>query len=290
MSIESISNQIATIDREINSLERDIQQIETNISRKQKEAAGVTEKISKEKDLKKFASHQKELARKNDEITNFERSKLAKVKSLADKQKRKRDFQINLSKEEQKERDKAIKESKEILTSQQRITQEIERQKRLSLQSMNILKPRHIYTDIPAEDSKLSYDVFISHASEDKDNFVRPFADSLKEKGLNVWYDEFSLKLGDSLREKIDEGLAKSRYGVVVLSEAFFRKEWPQKELNGLFAREIDGKKVILPLWHKVSKDEVKRYSPMLSDMLAINTSSFSIEEIAQQIVDRVNN
>jgi TIR domain len=70
------------------------------------------------------------------------------------------------------------------------------------------------------------WDVFISHASEDKD-FVRPLAEVLQKSGLSVWYDEFALKVGDSLRRKIDEGLAKSRYGIVILSHAFFTKNWP---------------------------------------------------------------
>ncbi len=72
------------------------------------------------------------------------------------------------------------------------------------------------------------YDVFICHASEEKDDFVRPLAHRLKENQIEVWYDEFSLKVGDSLRRSIDLGLSKCRYGIVVLSKSFFRKEWPQ--------------------------------------------------------------
>lgn len=71
------------------------------------------------------------------------------------------------------------------------------------------------------------YDVFVSHATEDKDELVRPLAHGLQRRGLVVWYDEFELRLGDSLRRKIDLGLAASRFGVVVLSPAFFAKNWP---------------------------------------------------------------
>ena len=74
------------------------------------------------------------------------------------------------------------------------------------------------------------YDFFISHASEDKEGFVRQLEEVLQSKGASVWYDEFTLKVGDSLRREIDRGLVNSRFGVVVLSEAFFKKEWPQKE------------------------------------------------------------
>lgn len=115
----------------------------------------------------------------------------------------------------------------------------------------------------------MHWDLFISHASEDKEEFVRELADRLTEKGLDVWYDEFTLKMGDSLRRSIDKGLAESDFGVIVLSSDFFKKEWPQKELDGLVARETVDTKVILPIWHKVSKDDVMKFSPTLADRKA---------------------
>jgi hypothetical protein len=117
-----------------------------------------------------------------------------------------------------------------------------------------------------------TYDVFISHASEDKDSFVRSLAKVLHDKGLNFWYDEFSLTVGDSLRRSIDHGLAQSRFGIVVLSKHFFAKEWPQRELDGLTAREINGVKVILPVWHDVSRDDILKYSPVLADRIGVET------------------
>src|SRR5262249_47063162 len=77
------------------------------------------------------------------------------------------------------------------------------------------------------------WDVFISHASEDKDEFVRPLAKALEQSGLEVWFDETTLKVGDRLRESIDYGLSRSRFGVVVLSKHFFSKNWPKEELEG---------------------------------------------------------
>lgn len=133
--------------------------------------------------------------------------------------------------------------------------------------------------------SDVTYDVFISHASEDKDAFVRPFAESLREAGLRVWYDEFSLAWGDSLRRSIDRGLANSKFGVVVLSEHFFSKEWPQMELNGLVAQEMEGDTRILPIWHMITKDQVRRHSPILADRLALNTVSMGIDEIVAELV-----
>ena len=132
------------------------------------------------------------------------------------------------------------------------------------------------------------FDVFISHATEDKNEIVRPLANALIAEGLRVWYDEFELRIGDSLRRKIDSGLARSRFGVVVLSHAFFAKNWPQYELDGLVTREMTGEQVILPLWHGLTKSEVISYSPSLADKVARSTAEFTIEEIANEIADVV--
>ncbi len=282
MSIDYIARQIANVDRDINSIERSIHPIDANITRKQKEAHSLLDKIAREKDLKRMIGYQKDLTKKNEEISKLEKDKSSKSKTLADKQKKKLELLSKLNKEEQKERDKTKKEQKEMLTLQQQITREMEKQKMQSLHSFDVLKPQPII--------QTTYDVFVSHASEDKDDFVRDFVKCLQQNGLKVWYDEFTLRVGDSLRRSIDNGLKNSRYGIVVLSEAFFSKEWPQRELDGLFAREVNGEKVILPIWHKISKNEVMKFSPIIADMLALNTSSFTIEEIAKEISDRVLN
>ncbi len=130
------------------------------------------------------------------------------------------------------------------------------------------------------------WDVFISHASEDKESFVEPLAQALEASGLNVWYSRTALTVGDRLRQKIDEGLAQSRYGVVVLSHNFFAKQWPKEELEGLFAREVNGApgvKVILPVWHSISANEVVQYSPMLAGRFAANSNS-GIDAVVRQL------
>jgi TIR domain len=129
------------------------------------------------------------------------------------------------------------------------------------------------------------WDVFISHATEDKDEFVRPLALALQKSGISVWFDEFSLRMGDSLRASIDFGLANSRYGVVVLSKSFFARHWPIQELNGLSTRESAGKSIILPIWHEISHDEVKEHSPMLADKLAVR-SELGIDAIVAKIAE----
>lgn len=118
------------------------------------------------------------------------------------------------------------------------------------------------------------YDVFISHASEDKDTFVRPLADALRKENIEVWYDEFSLQLGDRIRQSIDKGLQQSRFGVIVLSPAFFSKHWPQYELDGLVESEMNGShKVILPIWHEIGKQEIFRFSPSLANRHAVSST-----------------
>ena len=101
-----------------------------------------------------------------------------------------------------------------------------------------------------------TWDAFICHAREDKEPFVRELAVRLS-RHVQVWYDEFSLKVGDSLRREIDRGLAQSRYGVVVLSPRFFEKEWPQSELDALRALQAEGQSAILPVWLDVLPTDV---------------------------------
>ena len=134
-----------------------------------------------------------------------------------------------------------------------------------------------------------NYDVFISHASEDKNDVVRPLAHALRNDGLRVWYDEFEMKIGDSLRKKIDTGLAKSRFGVVILSRSFFGKGWPNYELDGLITRAVTGEQIILPIWHDITKQELIEYSPSLANKVARSTGTHTIKEIAEEIVSVIH-
>jgi hypothetical protein len=128
------------------------------------------------------------------------------------------------------------------------------------------------------------WDVFISHASEDKDAIARPLAETFLARGLEVWYDEYTLRVGDSLRKSIDAGLAGCKFGVVILSPFFFNKHWPEQELNGLANREVHGKKVILPVWHNVNHDDVSAFSPTLADRIGVSTSR-GLEHVADELI-----
>ena len=129
------------------------------------------------------------------------------------------------------------------------------------------------------------FDVFISHAYEDKDAFVRPLVERLVAYGIKPWYDEFTLHVGDSLSRSIDKGLTSTRFGIVVLSHAFFSKKWPEYELRGLTTKEIDGESKILPVWYGISKIDVSRYSPSLADTIALNSQTDELDDIAREIV-----
>ena len=129
-------------------------------------------------------------------------------------------------------------------------------------------------------------DFFISHAGEDRTEFVAPLVEELSvRRGKSVWYSEFELTLGDSLLRKIDEGLRMSRHGVVVLSPNFFRKPWPRAELDGLAARAaVEGRKVILPVWHGLGHAELAQYSPSLAGLVGIETSH-GVSVVADAII-----
>jgi TIR domain len=136
--------------------------------------------------------------------------------------------------------------------------------------------------------SARQWDVFVSHASEDKLTIALPLANALRDLNVSVWLDDFELKIGDSLRRRIDEGLARSRFGIVILSEYFFAKNWPQYELDGLVTRSVSGEQSILPIWHGITKAQVVTASPSFADKIARNTTDFAIEEIAKEIASVV--
>lgn len=132
--------------------------------------------------------------------------------------------------------------------------------------------------------SEYSWDVFLSHASEDTESIARPLAEELRKRGFKVWFDKYQLKIGDSLRRSIDEGIARSKFGVVLLSPDFFSKVWTQRELDALLSKEELGNKVLLPIWHNISHDEINKYSPLISNRLAANTSN-GVNLVVEQIV-----
>jgi hypothetical protein len=125
--------------------------------------------------------------------------------------------------------------------------------------------------------------LFISHAHEDKTDFVEPLVEALRSAGFEVWYDKYELTLGDRLLQKISQGLQDCDYGVVVMSPDFFRKKWTQAELDGLFVIESVERKVILPVWKGVTVEDVTAFSPILAGRLGVSTEA-GVERVVAEI------
>jgi hypothetical protein len=147
--------------------------------------------------------------------------------------------------------------------------------------------PETAKTDTVAVAEAISHfqvDAFVSYASEDK-AFVKDLAARLRSAGVKLWVDESELTVGDTLRGKIDEGLKSCQYGIVVLSESFFRKPWPQSELDALVGiQNASGRKVILPVWLDVTEEQVRARSPLLAASLAARSSE-GIEKVAADLL-----
>jgi hypothetical protein len=146
---------------------------------------------------------------------------------------------------------------------------------------------RHDVTPSVESNYKI-YDVFISHASEDKESIAQKLAQALEDKNLKIWFDEVTLRIGDGLRQKIDKGIASSRFALVILSPAFIEKGWTNYELDGIVSRYIAGEQRLLPIWHNVTKQQVLEYSPSIADKLARSTATHTVEEIADEIADLI--
>lgn len=280
MSISTISNNIARIQKELADIVHKISletKKETTYSNR---ISQITRSITKNTSESMLKSKQGEIQRKQNDIAKVHVKKATLAKNEADKTKKLLQLKQDLTKEEEKERKKLLdlekKQQREQLAFQQKLQNEIKQ--------TALIQASHTNKSINQSLLNEEYDLFISHASEDKDEFVRPLAETLENLGVRVWYDEFTLKVGDSLRKSIDHGLVRSRFGTVIISSSFCSKNWTQYELDSMVAREMDGHKMILPIWHKVTKNDVINFSPSLADKVALNTSLNSIEEIAGQL------
>tara|TARA_R110000868_G_scaffold383458_1_gene650411 strand:- start:1712 stop:2578 length:867 start_codon:yes stop_codon:yes gene_type:complete len=282
MSISSITSNIDRTERDIATLKKQKSNETNKEIRLLKTIDSLTAQANKATSTSSLNSKLNQIRSKQTEMNRVEKKKADLSKKIADKNKQLRKYQIDLTKEQERERKKREREQ---LSFQRTLNSEMEKQKRLTQETLR--EQNHLTessTSISEEKIIVEYDVFISHSSEDKEDFVRPLTLEMQSLGIKVWYDEFELKLGDSLRRTIDKGLINSKYGIVVLSTSFFKRNWTQYELDGFVNREMNGMKVILPIWHKVSKDEVQKFSPSLADKVALNSSVYSIKEIAEEI------
>jgi len=136
--------------------------------------------------------------------------------------------------------------------------------------------------------SRKRVDAFISHATEDKEDFVRPLAHALQSHGVELWYDDFTLEVGENLSASIDKGIASCRFGIVIFSPAYLLNKWTKYELSGLTKRYIEeGREIILPVRHKVSVEEIRRFAPGLSNVVALNSAE-GLEAIAKKLAYKI--
>ena len=281
----SISTTLSSINQTTNEITR----LEKALLDETKKEADITKKIN---NTKKSITKNTSVSTVNSKLGQIERYENDLVKTLNKKtditkkiaQKREKLNSLNkkLKKEEQDENKKRQKEQERVQKSYENRINELTAQLKNNISS-NISE---VGKSTPEETSlEEKYDVFISHASEDKESFVRELADTLiEEYNIKVWYDEFSIKWGDSLRKSIDKGLKSSKFGIVVISKSFIKKGWTNYELDGLFQKEMTYGKTILPIWHDITKDEVQDFSPSLAGRKALNTSMYTIKEIAEEL------
>jgi hypothetical protein len=214
----------------------------------------------------------------------FSNEKASTTKKLADKRKTRGDKAIKLQKEEAAERQKGNKAQQAIQRGYERRIDELTSQihNQISTPQMIHSSSKPFYYEADTEE----YDVFISHAWEDKEDFVDEFVAEIIQAGIKPWYDKQRISWGDSMRAKIDAGLSKSKFGIVVISPNYIAegKYWTKAELDGLFQLESVNGKAILPIWHNITKKEVMAYSPIIAGRLAMTTASMTSNEIAVEL------
>ncbi|CAM3904748.1 toll/interleukin-1 receptor domain-containing protein [Vibrio aquimaris] len=260
----------------VSTLDAEIEKCEKNLLNREIEFNLIVQKLkSADPSLDNISKLRQQLRAKEKQVIKARKQ----VKAKKDQKSRK----VN---ERQRTKLGGQAKKKERLALNRAINEEMDNQENILSQLKNIA----IEFPSDKEESQSGTELFISHASEDKADFVKPLADELIKLGVSVWYDEYTLRIGDSLRSSIDQGLAESKYGLIILSKAFFEKNWTQYELNGLVVREMEGDKVILPIWHNITKDEIMKLSPSLVDKVALNSTMFTIREIAEKVADAVKN
>lgn len=282
MSVDYYQRIVNGLDKEIADLEKKQASADKKAADEKKKAASVT--ISKNASASTVKSKMNQIARYNDASNKATSESADLAKKIADKRKKRNDAYLKLQKEQQNEQKKQDKKIKNMQKSYERKITDLSSQMMGSLHERVVSVTPEI--NVSNFEEELQYDVFVSHAWEDKEDFVEEFIQELRDLEIRVWYDKSRIKWGDSMRAKIDEGLKKSRFGVAVLSPNYIAegKYWTKAELDGLFQMESVNGKTLLPIWHKLTKKEVMDYSPIIASKLAMNTASMTAKEIAEKL------
>lgn len=263
--------------RTVNRLEEEIAKLEERKAKADKKSADELKKayqitISKNASPSSVRIKTSQIERHKKASSDAATLSAQYASSIANKKKKLIKAKDQLQKSEAKLRER---EQKSVADMRQAYEMEIVALKRERMQ--NVMR-NHAITEA-------EYDVFVSHAWEDKESFVNEFVDALMKRELKVWWDKQNMVWGDSMRERMDEGLKHSRLGIVILSPDYIAdgKYWTKAELNALFQLESMHGKTILPIWHNLSKKEVVEFSPLIADKLALTTAEFTPDEMAEK-------
>lgn len=285
MSIKQLNTDIITLNKDIASLQEKCAREKKVESDKRRRIVSIQGSIGKNTSASTANSKWKQIAQLEKEIAQSSTKQASLTKEIARKQKTLSDKATSLSKEQVKEAKKQQEEQKKLHINYERQIASLRSKIKIQSRVENSDTSHNLYE----QNNNVKYDVFISHATEDKKDFVDELVIELQRLGIKVWYDKICIKWGESLRSKIDEGLRNSRFGIVVLSQAYISKGWTQYELEGLFNIEMTNGKTILPIWHNITKSQVLQFSPTIAGRFAMNTTMQTPNEIAQELVQVLN-
>ncbi|WP_290077933.1 TIR domain-containing protein [uncultured Muribaculum sp.] len=286
MSISSRQSTIKRYRKEINDLSTKIADKRKHTSEAEAKANKAVSDARKSKFLSTVRSKIAESERYAKEATKYQ-------KEMADLERKRAEKEKLLLTEEKKLIKEQESEEKKRQKAQQKVADVNERKMKSLTQTVKSVqieqsKMRQIYPLLKVS-SEEAYDVFISYASEDKVPFVDSLVEVLLQRGVKVWYDRKILTWGRSIRQNIDLGLRQSKFAIIVLSEFYIQKYWTQKEFNALFSLGSQLGEFLLPIWHNITPERAKEFSPMLSDAIALISSNYTIEEIADMFVEKLN-
>lgn len=281
MSVEQAQRSVNQIDKDIADLEKKMADLVKKEAEKTKKIGDIQRSITKNTSQSTMNSKLRQIESCQKELSKILSDEADINKKIAEKRKRRVEAASKLQREEAAQAKKVEKQQKSLYEAYEQQIRELTEQ--IQMSENTVKNEKHIFDSVSDEE----FDVFVSHATEDKESFSDEFVKILQEKyNLNVWYDAISIKWGDSIRTEIDKGLIKSKFGVVILSRSYISKYWTNYELEGLFQRESNGGKLILPIWHNITKLEVQQFSPSLAGKMAMNTAFMTPDEIAEKLND----
>jgi hypothetical protein len=133
------------------------------------------------------------------------------------------------------------------------------------------------------------YDAFLSHAVEDKAAIANELNDALGKRDLKIWYSGQELGVGDSIINKINEGLRRSRFGIIIVSPTYMTKLWALTELNHFLHTSAGNDRVILPVFLNITSEELAPKIPMLADIFGLRAEK-GVDVVADSLCQAIRN